>query len=240
MIEKKYLTSVIERYNLSQRNEQVKWCIKDNTLTVYFGEKGRVGKVHLKNFEFEDCELAIFNTHQLNKLISVTKDVLILTVDKTKEIYTKLHIADANFELTYSLADILLISKTPYYKDLQEYEVELELTNEQASNLIRAKNALSDVETMLVNTTTDLDGNPCADFIFGDNTGFSNRISYQVLGKVTKQELSLPFDSALFKDILKVNSDFDTCKFKMSESGLIKLEFDNEHISSEYFIARNE
>lgn len=240
MIEKKYLTSFIERYNLSQRNETVKWRIKDKTLTAYFGEKGRVGMVKLKEFDFEDSELAIFNTHQLNKLLSVTKDSLILTTEKIKDIHTKLHIADANFELVYSLADILLISKIPYYKDLDEYAVELDLDKEQVTNLVKAKNALSDVETMLVNTTENLDGTACADFIFGDNTGFSNKISYQILGKVTKQDLSLPFDSNLFKDILKVNSDFNTCKFKMSETGLIKLEFENDYMVSEYFIARNE
>jgi len=240
MIEKKFLTSVVDRYNLSHRNEQVKWRIKDNTLTVYFGEKGRVGMVKLKSFDFEDCELAVFNTHQLSKLLSVTQGSLILSAEKTKEIYTKLHIADANFELTYSLADILMIPKISYYKDLDEYAVELDLDIEQVTNLIRAKNALSDVETMLVNTTENLDGTPVAEFIFGDNTGFSNKISYQILGKVNKQDLSLPFDSTLFRDILKVNADFDTCKFRMSENGLIKLEFENEDIYSEYFIARNE
>ena len=240
MIEKKYLTSVIDRYNLAHRNEQVKWRIKDNTLTVYFGEKGRAGMVKLKEFNFEDCELAIFNTHQFSKLLSVTSGTLILTAEKVKSIYTKLHIADANFELSYSLADILMISKISYYKDLDEYAIELDLDKEQVTNLVKAKNALSDVETMLVNTSQNLDGTPVAEFIFGDNTGFSNKISYQIIGKVTKQDLSIPFDSTLFRDILKVNSDFNTCKFKMSENGLIKLEFDNEHIYSEYFIARNE
>lgn len=240
MIEKKYLTSVIERYNLAHRNEQVKWRIKDNTLTIYFGEAGRVGMVKLKSFDFEDCELAIFNTHQLSKILSVTQGSLLLSAEKTKEIYTKLHIADANFELTYSLADILMIPKIGYYKDKDEYAIELNLDTEQVTNLIRAKNALSDVETMLVNTTQNLDGTPVAEFIFGDNTGFSNKISYQILGKVDKLGLSLPFDSTLVRDILKVNSDFETCKFKLSSDGLMKLEFDNENIYSEYFVARNE
>ena len=93
---------------------------------------------------------------------------------------------------------------------------------------------------MLVNTTEDLDGTPVTEFIFGDNTGFSNKISYQIAGKVNKQDLSIPFDSTLFKDILKVNQDFETCKFKLSETCLIKLEFENDYIYSEYFVARNE
>lgn len=240
MIEKKLLTNVIERYNLSQRNEQVKWRIKDNMLTVYFGDKGRVGMVKLKEFNFEDCDLAIFNTHQFNKLLSVTSGTLILSAEKINKVYTKLHIADANFELSYSLADILMISKIQYNTEPDEYAVELDLDNEQANNLVKAKNALSDVETMLINTTENLDGTPIADFIFGDNTGFSNKISYQILGKISKQDISLPFDAQIFRDILKVNQDFETCKFKMTETGLIKLEFDNEHIYSEYFLTRNE
>ena len=70
MINKNVLQSIIAKYYLNGLNNQVKWRIKDNTLTIYAGDKGRVCKVVLKDFNFEDSELGIFDTNKLNKLIS--------------------------------------------------------------------------------------------------------------------------------------------------------------------------
>jgi len=240
MIDKSILTSVIAKYNLAHRNESVKWRINDKQLTVYFGTVGQVGKVIMKDFDFEDSELAIFNTSQLSKLLSITQGNLLFTTEKQNKIYTKLFIADSNFELTYSLADVMMIPKIQYYKDADSYEVELELDKEEIANLIRAKNALLESESMLITTTEDLDGEPIVEFIFGDNTGFSNKITYQLRGKIDKQNIELPFNAILFRDILKVNSDADSAKLKLNQNGLLKLEFENKNTESEYFIARNE
>jgi hypothetical protein len=240
MIDKSILTSVIAKYNLAHRNESVKWRINDKQLTVYFGTVGQVGKVVMKDFDFEDSELAIFNTSQLSKLLSITQGNLLFTTEKQNKIYTKLFIADSNFELTYSLADVMMIPKIQYYKDADSYEVELELDKEEIANLIRAKNALLESESMLITTTEDLDGEPIVEFIFGDNTGFSNKITYQLRGKIDKQNIELPFNAILFRDILKVNSDADSAKLKLNQNGLLKLEFENKNTESEYFIARNE
>jgi hypothetical protein len=40
MINKTTLTSVISKYYLNGLNNQVKWRIKDNQLTVYSGDNG--------------------------------------------------------------------------------------------------------------------------------------------------------------------------------------------------------
>jgi hypothetical protein len=72
MISKGTLQSVISKYHLNGLNNQVKWRIKDNTLTIYAGERGRVCKVHLNDFPLEDGELGIFDTGKLNKLLSIT------------------------------------------------------------------------------------------------------------------------------------------------------------------------
>jgi hypothetical protein len=72
MISKQKLSSVISKYYLNGLNNQVKWRIENNTLTVYAGESGRVCKVVLKNFPLEDAELGVFDTHKLTKLLSIT------------------------------------------------------------------------------------------------------------------------------------------------------------------------
>ena len=240
MINKSTLTSVISKYYLNGLNNQVKWRIKDNKLTIYAGESGRVCKIEHSNFPLEDAELGVFDTHKLSKLISITNGDLMVSLEKIKAVYTKMHIADLNFDLTYSLADILILGKNTYYEDPDSFEMELDLEREDIDHLIKAKSALADVNNMLLTSTTDMDGNNICEFIFGDNTGFSNKITYQIQGNITKSDIEIPFDSDIFKDILNSNKDMDKGTLKLSEQGMLKLNFYSEEVNSEYFIARNE
>lgn len=240
MINKNTLTSVISKYYLNGLNNQVKWRIKDKTLTIYAGESGRVCKVVHNNFSLEDSELGVFDTHKLSKIISITNGDLMVTLEKIKSVYTKMHIADANFDLTYSLADVLILGKNTYYEDPESFEVELTLNAEDIDHLIKAKSALTDVNTMLLTSTTDMDGTNVCEFIFGDNTGFSNKITYQMQGNINQKGIEIPFNSDIFKDILNANKDMDSGKLKLSEMGMLKLNFYSNEIESEYFIARNE
>ena len=240
MINKSALTSVISKYYLNGLNNQVKWRIKDKKLTIYAGEAGRVCKVEHLNLPLEDSELGVFDTHKLSKLISITNGDLMVSLEKIKSVYTKMHIADSNFDLTYSLADILILGKNTYYEDPESFEIELDLSKEDIDALIKAKNALTDINSMLITSTTDMDGTNICEFIFGDNTGFSNRISYQIQGNISKSSIEIPFDSDIFKDILNANKDMESGTLKLSEVGMLKLNFNSEEIKSEYFIARNE
>ena len=241
MISKSQLTSVISKYYLNGLNNQVKWRIKDKQLTIYAGEAGRVCKVVLNNFQIEDAEIGVFDTNKLSKLISITNGDLVLTLEKLKAIYTKLHIADENFDLTYSLADTLILGKNTYYNDPDEgYEVELDLSPEDIDHLIKAKNALSDVDNMIITTNIDFDGNNICEIIFGDNTGFSNKISYKMNGNIKDATISIPFNSDIFKDILNEYKDQNQGSLKLSKSGILKFNFNSDEIESEYFVARNE
>ena len=240
MVNKSTLTSVISKYYLNGLNNQVKWRIKDNQLTVYAGDNGRVCKVIHNNFNLEDAELGVFDTHKLSKLISITNGDLSISLEKIKAVYTKMHIADLNFDLTYSLADILILGKNTYYEDPEEFEIQIDLTREDIDHLIKAKSALADVNNMLITTTTDMDGTNICEVIFGDNTGFSNKITYQLRGNITKGDIKIPFDSDIFKDILSANKDMESGTLKISEVGMLKANFLTEETESEYFIARNE
>ena len=240
MVNKSTLTSVISKYYLNGLNNQVKWRIKDNQLTVYAGDNGRVCKVIHNNFNLEDAELGVFDTHKLSKLISITNGDLSISLEKIKAVYTKMHIADLNFDLTYSLADILILGKNTYYEDPEEFEIQIDLTREDIDHLIKAKSALADVNNMLITTTTDMDGTNICEIIFGDNTGFSNKITYQLRGNITKGDIQIPFDSDIFKDILSANKDMESGTLKISEVGMLKANFSTEETESEYFIARNE
>jgi len=240
MVSKNILQSVVSKYYLGGLFSQVKWRIKDNTLTIYAGEQGRAAKVHLKNFQFEDCELGIFDTHKLAKLLSITNGELLITAEKSHKIYTKLHIADSNFDLNYSLADIFVIPKATYYQEIKNPDVSIDLEKENIDALIKAKTALADQSNLLIKTTENLDGTTVCEFTFGDIENFSNKVTYTLQGDIKVSDLELPFNSDTLKDIFSNNKDMDNGKLKISADGMIQLNFHSEDIETEYFLLRNE
>jgi len=238
MINKQKLQSVINKYYLNV-NEAVKWVTKDNTLQIDFmsPSKDIIGKLICNNFDIEDSTLAIYDTKKLNSLVSICNGDLLLELEKTNKIFTKLKISDLNFNLTYALSDALLIGKVGTI-NMPEFVVKLNLTTEDIENLIKAKSALSQVDNMLVTTTTNLDGENICEFIFGDESGHNNKITYQVMGEITEQDLKIPFNSDTFKTILHANKDMEEGTLNISSLGLIEMKFKTESISSEYFMVR--
>lgn len=238
MINKLTLQSIINKYYLGV-NEAVKWEIENNELGINFmtPTKDVIGSVSCKDFQLENSKLAIYDTKKLNSLISICNGDLLLELEKNNAIYTKLKISDLNFNLNYALSDPLLIGKVGEVT-IPEWVVELDLTQEDIDNLIKAKSALSGIDNMLVTTTTNLDNENVVEFVFGDESGHNNKITYQVKGKITEQDIKLPFNSDIFKTILHANKDMGGGKLYLSSMGLIQLEFELENIFSRYFIVR--
>lgn len=238
MINKLQLQSIINKYYLGV-NEAVKWEIENNELGINFmtPTKDVIGSVSCKDFQLENSKLAIYDTKKLNSLISICNGDLLLELEKNNAIYTKLKISDLNFNLNYALSDPLLIGKVGEVT-IPDWVVELDLTQEDIDNLIKAKSALSGIDNMLVTTTTNLDNEDVVEFVFGDESGHNNKITYQVKGKITEQDIKLPFNSDIFKTILHANKDMGGGKLYLSSMGLIQLEFELENIFSRYFIVR--
>ena len=75
---------------------------------------------------------------------------------------------------------------------------------------------------MLITSTTDMDGQNICEIILGDNTGFSNKITYQLRGNITKGDIQIPFDSDIFKDILSANKDMEKGTIESIRNGDVK------------------
>jgi hypothetical protein len=239
MIAKSLLTSIINKYYLGT-NESVKWVINDNNLEINFisPSKDVIGHVICEDFQLESTTLPIYDTKKLSNLVSICQGDVLVEVEKTNSVATKLNLSDMHFNLTYALSDILLIPKVGSVNEPKEWEVEVELTNEDVSQLIRAKSALSDVDNMTFQTTFDLDGALVCEVVFGDGHGHSNKITYQLNGNVTEGNLSVPFDSNMFKTILSANKDMEEGTLRLAKGGLLQLQFKTDDVSSEYFMIR--
>ena len=238
MINKLTIQSIIDKYYLGT-NESVKWVIENNSLSIDFmtPTKDVIGNVICNNFTLEDSNLAIYDTKKLNSLISICNGDLLLELEKRNAIYTKLKISDLNFNLNYALSDPLLIGKVGEVNEA-EWVVELNLTQEDVVNIIKAKSALAQIDNMLVTTTTNLDGEDVVEFVFGDESGHNNKITYQISGDIRETDIKLPFNSDTFKTILQANKDMGGGKLLLSSMGLMRLDFSLDDISSKYFMVR--
>ncbi len=239
MIAKSLLSSIISKYYLGT-NESVKWVVNNNNLEINFisPSKDVIGHVICENFQLDNTTLPIYDTKKLNNLVSICQGDVLIEVEKINTVATKLNLSDMHFNLTYALSDMLLIPKVGSVNEPNEWEVEINLSNEDVSQLIRAKSALSDVDNMVFKTTTDLDGNLVCEIVFGDGHGHSNKITYQLMGNVKEGGISVPFDSNMFKTILSANKDMESGILKLAKGGLLQLRFNTDEISSEYFMIR--
>ena len=245
MINKSKLQSIISKYYLNGLVQSVRWETKENKLSISFTSENKdiAGDLMCENSPVEDSEIAIFDTSQLNKLISVTNGELLLTLEKEHKIFSKLHIQDNSFNVAYSLADSLLVPKRGTINFPTEYDVIIELTPEIVNNFIKAKSALTDISDVMISTEEDPDRGTVVQFAFGDLNNFSNKIKYIVdenievtLGK----DLKLPFNSDSFKNILAANKDLESGKLSLTEEGFMKLEFQSEDIKTLYYMVRKE
>ena len=93
---------------------------------------------------------------------------------------------------------------------------------------------------MLVTTTQDLDGVDVCEFVFGDEAGHNNKITYQLKGEIKKSNIKIRYNSDMLKTILNANKDVDEGLLKISQEGLMYLSFQNENIESEYYMVPQE
>ena len=239
MISKLELQSVIEKYHLNGLIENVKWEVdKNKQLTINFMSPTRemLGRVVYNGFPLPESAIGINNTTQLDKLLAITSGDLVLDYVKESKIITKLLIADEQFNLNYALSDLLTIPKPGEYNGPEEYNVETKLDNEIISALVKAKNALTNSENVVVKP--DVLG---LGFTFGGDVEYANKVSYYIQNIAPSEiDFELTYNSNLLKEILVNNKDMENGTLHVNNNGLMKIMFNSKNIQSIYYIVAKE
>ena len=240
MISKLQLQAIIEKYHLNGLIENVKWCIDGNkTLTIDFMAPTRemIGNVVYNGFPLPESEIGISNTTQLDKLLAITSGDLMLDYAKESKIITKLLIADNQFNLNYSLADLLTILKPGNYNGPEEYDIEATLDSETITALVKAKNALSNSENVVIKP-----GLTGLEFTFGGDVEYANKVTYSIQNIITTNEIKFEstYNSNLLKEILVSNKGAESGILNIRSNGLIKIEFNHKDLQSKYYIVAKE
>jgi hypothetical protein len=220
--------------------DAVKWTVQDKHLTIKFNAptKDMIGEITHTSFDIEDCEIAIYNTSQLDKLLAITSGDVNLQLEKIGKIFGRLVIEDTNYKLNYSLSDLLLIQKPGTVMDPDNYIVESVLESDAISAVIRAKNALQS-DNVNFTITTNFDGEQVLTMIFGDNSTHTHKVEYIVPNTVitgNQYNFNTPFNSEMIRVIFANNKDANKAYMSLNINGLLRLVFEGDKWKSTYYI----
>lgn len=236
-MQKDKLNRFIQKYNLGGNVNSVKWDSKGNKLITKFvtPDKSLLGEVVVDKFGFEDAELGIYQTDQLQKLLNVLTDDINLSLKKVGDKAVSLKVSDNAISIDYVLSDLTIIPQPPNLKHIPDFGTQIKLDSNFINTFIKGKSALSDVDFFtIVNKDGDLS------IVIGYASTNTNRVNIPVNSISNDITDSISFNANFFKEILVANKECTEAIFKISTEGLSKLEFKVDDYTSTYFLVASE
>ena len=237
MISKKVISDIVSKYSLGNNIEKVKWVITDNKFTINFinDSKNLVGYVeYRKDIGLKPGDYGIFNTSQLIKCLNILDgDIL---VDATT---SKLNMADTNYDIKFNLADPAVIPNVPDINDSDDWSVSFSISDEFITRFVKSKDALSDLDTVTVETRDGFNGE---ELVFTVGTNITNTIEFTVENATIKESFeAVPFDSILLKEILKANRTYHSGEIRINKKGLLDAHLHHgDDLYTGYYLVRKQ
>jgi len=235
-MEKKILIQLIESFYLNGLSTQVKFKVKDNQAHIKFAtdNKDCIGEIKAP-VQLEDCEIGIFNTAQLLKLLNITNEYIELKLEKQNGYFLKLHISDNQFDLSYNLSDLGLIQDPGIAPNLPPHDLEFSINYDFTQKFIKAHNALDKPPRFEIGIVKDFQNEDVINFIIGEKSNYSNKVTFTEPGKLISKIKSIPFNANNFREIISVSKS-STGTAYLYKDGLLKISLKEEGIESKYFL----
>lgn len=231
-MKKEILQKIIYKYHLEDIVEVAAWNINNNIINIPFisNDKDMFGRLKAE-FINDNAEFVVHGTSRLIKLINVTDEEIDIKFNTQFLKTTKMIINDSNYELEYILGDLNLSPKLP--KELNEpskYDIEFNIDSDMAIKFIKAKKSVDTKELTIIPTQ-----NQSIKFIIGEKGDYNDKINFEhpaIYDTLAIKPLMFPVD--YLKNIFINNK----CNGKgyISMDGLLKLQFEEDNINSEYFL----
>jgi len=232
-MEKGKLNRFVQKYNLAGLVESVKWETKDNELTTSFisDDKSVLGKVTMKEFNFNDATFGVYDTSKLTKMLSVLGEAVEFEISDVDGKPVSLKFKDGSTSVNYMLADLSVIPNVPDLKKLPDFNIKIKLDENFISKFIRAKGALEDE-----NNFTFVVKNGKAQIVLGYSNINTNRISIDVEGEVEGDVNPISFSATYLKEILVANKEAKDATLNISSQGLSHIHFEVGEYTSDYYL----
>ena len=238
-MKKQVLNTIIDKYSLNGSIESVKWVVDNKNKQIKTSsisdDKNALSYVTIKDDAgLVDSEFGINDTTKLKKLLNVLTEEVGIAFNKREEKIVSLSLNSEGTDVQYVTADLSVIPKVPDLKKLPPFNLEIPLTKEFVTTFVKAKSALSDVDTM----TFSKDKKDKIKLTIGYSNVNSNRINIDVKPSEGKDSLgkTIHFSAKYLKEILTSNSDCENAVLKISDHGILHVEFNNDLFNSSYYL----
>ena len=235
-MQKSKLNRFIQKYNLGGNVNSVKWTSESgtDTLTTKFitPDKSLLGTVKVGKISFENADLGVYQTDQLQKLLGVLGDDVSLDLTKAGDRAVSLNVKNDNVSVDYVLSDLSVIPDPPSLKKLPDFQTKVKLDSKFIDTFIKGKSALSDVD--MFTFVNDSNGNLTA--VIGYSSTNTNRVTIPVETELNGLTEPVTFNANLFKEMLVANKECKSAVLEVSNEGLSKVNFKVDDYDSTYYI----
>ena len=233
-MEKTKLNKFIQKYNLGGNVNSVKWTAGTNQLKTSFvtPDKSLLGTVVAENVKFENADLGVYQTDQLQKLLNVLDNDVDLSLTRAGDRAVSLKVKNGSVSVDYVLSDLSVIPDPPALKRLPDFQTQVKLDSQFIDTFIKGKSALADVD--MFTFVNDKDGNLNA--VIGYSSTNTNRVTIPVETESNGLTEPVTFNANLFKEMLVANKECKSAVLEVSNEGLAKVNFKIDDYDSTYYI----
>ena len=231
------LTRFIQKYSLGGLVESVAWKAGDNKLVTRFisDDKTVLGEIQLDNFAFTSPDLGVYTTSALSKLLSVVGEDIELETQEIEGKAVNIFVKSENTKVQFQLADLAVIPNVPDLKKLPEFDVDINFDGAFIDKFIKAKNALSDVDTFTILTEKKE-----LKIVLGYSNINSNRVVFVVDKDYSGDVKPISFSAKYLKEILTANKEATSVILKVSTQGISHVEFKIDDFNAKYFLVEQQ
>ena len=232
-MQKSKLNKFISKYNLGGNVNSVKWVSKADSLSTSFitPDKSLLGTVVADKISFEDSEMGVYQTDQLQKLLGVLGEDISMNLTKAGDRAVSLNVKNDGVSIDYNLSDLSVIPDPPALKRLPEFGTKIKMDSNFINSFIKGKSALSDIDSFAIVNSKD-----SVKFVIGYANTNTNRVNIPVECDETDISDPIFFNANIFKEILLANKECTTAVLEVSTEGLAKVNFKIDDYNSTYHI----
>jgi hypothetical protein len=230
---KNNLLKFIQKYSLGGLIESVAWNAEGTKLSVRFisDDKTLLGEVEYNAYTSTPMGVGIYTTSLLKNMIGVLDNDLTLKVDKAGDKSVSLKLSSDETETSYQLADLGVIPPVPDLKAMPDFGISIEMSSNMIDKFIKAKGALSDVDTFTIFT----EGGDLK-MAIGYSSISTNRVTFTAQKDYAETVKPISFSAKYLKEILTANKEATSAKLKVSTDGLSNVEFQIDDFVCKYYL----
>ena len=211
---------------------QVKWAFKDNKLMTDFitDDKSLKGVVVMDNMRFDDIDIGVYDTAQLQRLLSVLGEDISVNINNIGDKAVSLNIQNGSVSVDFNLSDISIIPKSAQMKRIPDFNTQIKIESKFIETFIKGKSALPDSQTFSV-----LNINAIHMIVIGYAKTNTNRVNIPVETLAWDIDEPITFNAELFKEILVANKECTSAILEISTDGLARINFKVDDYDSTYY-----